>query len=229
MSGITADKRRPCFLGRPRSVPCLPRAPSAQSLGADPLSDWPGFARDGETALWLACSKGHADVVRTLLLQGHADCSLPNHHGMSPRQIATIWGYQACLDVLQVRFQNHLQPGCCEESLVCMRNVNLPSLKCMLHSGQKKYRHAHSLMGYLPVLRVLRPDSGVEQPDAVAERQQQPSRAAQGDRQWCQASGPPPADAHRDCGPGYAPPPPAQADNHRGRHQEGARRRLLLT
>lgn len=57
----------------------------------------------GRTALWLACSHGHAQVV-LLLLQAGAQCvracSAPRH---TPREIAVANGHSLCAAVIDVR------------------------------------------------------------------------------------------------------------------------------
>ena len=55
-----------------------------------------------ETALWVACDRNHAEVVR-VLLQAGADPSLPDRNGVKPMDTARQHGYRDCIKVLEVR------------------------------------------------------------------------------------------------------------------------------
>jgi ankyrin repeat protein len=55
----------------------------------------------GCTALRWACIKGHVEVARVLLLAG-ADHTIAAHMGLTPRQVAELFGNSACVPLLEV-------------------------------------------------------------------------------------------------------------------------------
>jgi ankyrin repeat protein len=56
----------------------------------------------GTTALWWACSEGHANVVRALMESG-ADPGIAGPNGTTPRAIAQQNRHPDCIAALEVR------------------------------------------------------------------------------------------------------------------------------
>jgi ankyrin repeat protein len=69
-----------------------------RSMGRCGLDNRSGL---GYTALHLACSSGHADVVRALLLAG-ADHTIAKNNGRTPQQAAQNYGHPECTALIQV-------------------------------------------------------------------------------------------------------------------------------
>lgn len=59
--------------------------------------------RHGRTALWLACSEGHAAVARLLLVKGQADWKRGDAEGDTPEDIARSKGHLLCVQAIKVK------------------------------------------------------------------------------------------------------------------------------
>jgi ankyrin repeat protein len=60
---------------------------------------------EGTTALSVACRHGHVEVAKALLFAG-ADASLENYRSATARDVAHLWGWQNCVDLLDVSVLN---------------------------------------------------------------------------------------------------------------------------
>ena len=79
-------------LHSPARIACTPAQPHPQVLNIG--SVWINMlgGRKGETCLWIACSRGRAEVVEALLAAPGIDADLANKEGYTPLHAAALNG-----------------------------------------------------------------------------------------------------------------------------------------
>lgn len=97
-SAVTFGRRRQSLLGecaRKGRVEVVRVMVASKAVNLDQRSI------EGTTALSITCHHGHVEVARALLFAG-AEASLKNYRSATARDVAHLWGWQNCVDLLEV-------------------------------------------------------------------------------------------------------------------------------